>query len=148
MLSCPGSRLAIWSRETGSAVPSRVSLLISILRLNLVFTYGMPSDVGNRILVLNESGYILHSVLVRAEFVTYVLRFVMNKNCCAMMMQSAFGQQKYRTEGLNSPPRYHGAVYIHASGVDAYGGMPSCRCHTCEFSPRSRSVERLPRTKG
>ena len=28
------SRLRIWSRETGSAVPSRVSLLISILRLN------------------------------------------------------------------------------------------------------------------
>ena len=31
-----------WSRETGSAVPSRVSLLISILRLNLVLTYGIP----------------------------------------------------------------------------------------------------------
>ena len=28
--------------ETGSAVPSRVSLLISILRLNLVLTYGIP----------------------------------------------------------------------------------------------------------
>ena len=28
-----------WSCETGSAVPSRVSLLISILRLNLVLTY-------------------------------------------------------------------------------------------------------------
>ena len=34
----------IWSRETGSAVPSRVSLLISILRLNLVFTYGIPPE--------------------------------------------------------------------------------------------------------
>ena len=33
-----------WSRETGSAVPSRVSLLISILRLNLVLTYGIPSE--------------------------------------------------------------------------------------------------------
>ena len=34
------SCLRIWSRETGSAVvPSRVSLLISILRLNLVLTY-------------------------------------------------------------------------------------------------------------
>ena len=30
------SCLRIWSRERGSAVPSRVSLLISILRLNLV----------------------------------------------------------------------------------------------------------------
>ena len=32
---CPRSRLRFWSRETGSAVPSHVSLLISILRLNL-----------------------------------------------------------------------------------------------------------------
>ena len=37
----PRSRLRIWSRETGSGVPSRVSLLISILRLNLVLTYGI-----------------------------------------------------------------------------------------------------------
>ena len=29
---CPRSRLKIWSRETGSAAPSRVSLLISILK--------------------------------------------------------------------------------------------------------------------
>ena len=28
----------------GSAVPSRVSLLISILRLNLVLTYGIPPE--------------------------------------------------------------------------------------------------------
>ena len=41
---CPRSRLRIWSRETGSAVPSRVSLLISILRLNLVRTYGIPPE--------------------------------------------------------------------------------------------------------
>ena len=35
----------IWSREMGSAVPSRVSLLISIFRLNLVLiTYGIPPD--------------------------------------------------------------------------------------------------------
>ena len=33
-----------WSRETGSAGPSRVSLLISILRLNVVLTYGTPPD--------------------------------------------------------------------------------------------------------
>ena len=29
---------------TGSAVPTRVSLLISILRLNLVLTYGIPTE--------------------------------------------------------------------------------------------------------
>ena len=38
------SCLIIWSRKTGSGVPSRVSLLISILRLNLVLTYGIPPD--------------------------------------------------------------------------------------------------------
>ena len=33
------------SRETGSAVPSRVSLIVSILRLNLVvLTYGIPPE--------------------------------------------------------------------------------------------------------
>ena len=31
-------------RETGTAVPSRVSLLISILRLNLVLPYGIPPE--------------------------------------------------------------------------------------------------------
>ena len=41
---CPRSRLRIWPRETGSAVPSRVSMLISILRLNLVLTYGIPPE--------------------------------------------------------------------------------------------------------
>ena len=33
-----------WSREMGSAVLSRVSLLISILRLNLVLTYESPPE--------------------------------------------------------------------------------------------------------
>ena len=41
-LSCPRSRLRIWSHETGSAVPSRVSLLIAKLKLNLVLTDGIP----------------------------------------------------------------------------------------------------------
>ena len=41
---CLRACLRIWSRETGSAVPSRVSLLISILRLNLVLTYGIPPE--------------------------------------------------------------------------------------------------------
>ena len=41
---CPRSCLRIWSRETVSAVPSRVSLLISILRLKLVLTYGIPPE--------------------------------------------------------------------------------------------------------
>ena len=41
---CPRSRLRIWSRDTGSAVPSRVSLPISIFRLNLVLTHGIPPE--------------------------------------------------------------------------------------------------------
>ena len=41
---CPRSRLRIWSRETGSAVPSRVSLPISIFRLNMVLTHGIPPE--------------------------------------------------------------------------------------------------------
>ena len=37
--------LRIWSRETGSAVPSRVSLLIlHILRANLMLAHGIPPD--------------------------------------------------------------------------------------------------------
>ena len=47
MFPCPRSCLRIWSRETGSAVPSRVSLLISILRLNLVLLTGFfPSSAA------------------------------------------------------------------------------------------------------
>ena len=38
------SRLIIWSHQMGSAVPSHVSLPISILRLNLVLTYGIPPE--------------------------------------------------------------------------------------------------------
>ena len=38
----PRSRLILWSRKAGSAVPSRVSLLISTLRLNRVLPHGNP----------------------------------------------------------------------------------------------------------
>ena len=41
---CLRLRLKNWSREMGSAVLSRVSLLISILRLNLVLTYESPPE--------------------------------------------------------------------------------------------------------
>ena len=41
---CPRSCLRVWSRETGSAIPSRVSLLISTLRLSVVLTHGIPPD--------------------------------------------------------------------------------------------------------
>ena len=58
MFPCPRcSCLRIWSRETDSAVPSRVSLLISILlRLNLVLTYGIPPEFrgGVHIFIYNR----------------------------------------------------------------------------------------------
>ena len=41
---CPRSRLRIWFRQTGSAVPCRVRLIISMLRLNLVLTFGIPPE--------------------------------------------------------------------------------------------------------
>ena len=44
MFPCPCSCLRIWSRETGLAVSTRVSLLISILRLNVVITYGSSPE--------------------------------------------------------------------------------------------------------
>ena len=44
IFSCPRSRLRSWSREKGPAVPSRVSLLIFMLRMNLVLTRGIPPD--------------------------------------------------------------------------------------------------------
>ena len=44
ILPYPRACLRIWSRETGSAVPSRVRLLISILWLNPVLTYGIPPE--------------------------------------------------------------------------------------------------------
>ena len=54
---CPRSRQIISSRETGSAVPSHVSLLISILRLNLVLTYGIPPEFrgGVHLLIINRN---------------------------------------------------------------------------------------------
>ena len=42
---CSGSCLEFWPRETSLAVPSRISLLISILMLNLVRTYGIPPEL-------------------------------------------------------------------------------------------------------
>ena len=53
---CSRARLRIWSRKTGSAVPSRVSLLISILRINLVLTYGIPPEVrgSDHLFIINR----------------------------------------------------------------------------------------------
>ena len=43
-ISSSRSCVGIWSRETSSAVPSSIILLISKPRLNLVRTYGIPPE--------------------------------------------------------------------------------------------------------
>ena len=51
---CPCLRLRNWSRETGSAFPSRVSLIISMHMLNLVRTLGIPSDFRGGVRLLKK----------------------------------------------------------------------------------------------
>ena len=55
---CPRSRLKIWSRATGSGVTSRVSLFISILKLNQVLTYGIPPISAAATICLFKPPYI------------------------------------------------------------------------------------------
>ena len=54
--------LRIWSRETVSAVLSRVSLLISILRLNLALTYGIPPEFRGGVHLFVKPPYAIGSV--------------------------------------------------------------------------------------
>ena len=49
--NCPGSHLRIWYYEKSSAIPSRVSLLMSIVRLNLVLPYGIPPEFSDGVLL-------------------------------------------------------------------------------------------------
>ena len=69
---CPRACLRIWSRETGSAVPSRVSLLIPIFRLNLVLTYGIPPEFRGGVHLWNR-----HRHRVSPEFIG-------SRNCVPM----------------------------------------------------------------
>ena len=58
-------RIRAWefrNRETGSTIPSRVSLLISILRLNLVLTYGIPPEFRGGVRLLFKTPYAIGSV--------------------------------------------------------------------------------------
>ena len=59
---CPRACMRIWSRETGSAVLSRVSLLISILRLNLVLILRDSSRVPRRRRSFMKPPYAIGSV--------------------------------------------------------------------------------------
>ena len=73
-VSCTGkmdislsSRLRVWSCEAGSAVPSRVSFLLSILRLSLVRNYGGYSGVPRRrpSIILNRDTRSGHAIAYR-----------------------------------------------------------------------------------
>ena len=59
ILPDPHSRLRIWSREMGSAIPSGVSLLIFILSLNLVLTLRDSSRVPRRRPFIIGTHYVL-----------------------------------------------------------------------------------------
>ena len=56
IVSCPRACLRIWSRETGSAVPSRVSLLISILTVVVMIGVCVRKDVKVGLLVDGRGG--------------------------------------------------------------------------------------------
>ena len=72
-IPCPRACLRIWSRETGSAVPSRVSLLISILRLDLVLTYGITPKFMYALL------FVCFFAVVGAFFYCFLIEFSHNK---------------------------------------------------------------------
>ena len=63
-LPCPRSRLRIWFRETGLAVPSLVSLLIlyDILTLNLVLTHGIPPEFRGGVHIFLPAPHTIGSV--------------------------------------------------------------------------------------
>ena len=90
---CPRLCLRILSHETGSAVPSRVSLLISILRLNLVLTYGIPPDFHGGVLLFIQIA-IGHRVSPE---------FIGSRNCVPMAFPAesppAQGQFTGRSQG-------------------------------------------------
>ena len=82
---CPRSRLRIWSRETGSAVPSRVSLLISILRLNLVLAYGIRPEFRGvvHLFILNR-----HTPSGRSQVCRVGPKFIWSRNCVPMALNA------------------------------------------------------------
>ena len=59
ILPCPRSRLRIWSRETGSAVPSGVGLLISTLQAESSAYLRDSSRVPRRRLFIIGMHYVL-----------------------------------------------------------------------------------------
>ena len=70
LFPCPRSRLRICSVETGSAIPSRASLLISILRLNVVLTGFLPISAAVSVYTVNRN---------RVN-----LEFIRSRNCISM----------------------------------------------------------------
>ena len=81
IFSCPRLRLRIWFRETGSAAPSRVSLFISMLRLNMVLTYGIPPEFrgGVHMPVFTQNRHTPYAIRHRVS-----PNFIESRNCVPM----------------------------------------------------------------
>ena len=71
---CPRLHLRIGCHETGSAVPSCVSLLISILRLNLVLLNEIPPDFRGGV----------YSFIYTAIYHRVCPEFIVSRNCVPM----------------------------------------------------------------
>ena len=61
-----------WSHEICSAVPSRVSLFISILRLNIVLTYGIPPEFRALWIFYRNQMMCINSIKLSARFALFV----------------------------------------------------------------------------
>ena len=64
----------------GSAVPSRVSLLISILRLNLVLTYGIPPEFRGGVHLFICNRHLAVWLLLGKAFEVYAVVFLPPEN--------------------------------------------------------------------
>ena len=105
------SRLRICSPETVLAVPSRVSQLISILRPNLVLTYGIPPEFrgGVHLFILNRHTASGHSRVYR------VTQFVPMAFTAESPPAQGASKPQGSSEGVLPWQFYHGPRIIRLS---------------------------------
>ena len=72
---CPRSRLKIWLREMGSALPPPVGLSFLMLRLNLLLTHGIPPVFQDGVHILLYNTVYRHGVSPK---------FIMSRNYVPM----------------------------------------------------------------
>ena len=104
IIRCPRSRLRIWSRESGSAVPSRVSLLISIL--NLVLAYGIPPEFRGGV---HSSS--VHIMYYGCSSVCVFFPFILDIQFVGRTSRGHTGGRSHR---ISHPPSFWG-VCLHFS---------------------------------